>query len=132
VTIRLLLAAGLLGCASTVTAHHSITAIYDRNARTSLTGIVSEFRLVNPHAFLTMEVERDGRAEAWKLELDNRSELASIGMTSDTLKPGDRIVASGTRAFDGSRSIYAYRIDRAADGFWYEQVGSTPRIGRNR
>ena len=79
-----------------------------------------------------MEVERDGRAEAWKLELDNRSELASIGMTSDTLKPGDRIVASGTRAFDGSRSIYAYRIDRAADGFWYEQVGSTPRIGRTR
>jgi hypothetical protein len=130
--MRLLLTAGLLGFASTVAAHHSIAAVYDRNARTSLTGVVSEFRLVNPHAFLMMDVERDGRAESWKLELDNRSELASIGVTPDTLKPGDRIVASGTRAFDGSRSIYAYRIDRAADGFWYEQVGSSPRVGRSR
>jgi hypothetical protein len=130
--MRLLLTAGLLAYASTVAAHHSIAAVYDRNARTSLTGVVSEFRLVNPHAFLMMDVERDGRAETWKLELDNRSELASIGVTPDTIRPGDRIVASGTRAFDGSRSIYAYRIDRAADGFWYEQVGSSPRIGRNR
>jgi hypothetical protein len=131
VTGRLLLAAGILASATGAAAHHSIAAVYDRNASITLEGVVSEFRLVNPHAFLTMAVERDGRAEAWKLELDNRAELADIGVRSDTLKPGDRIVATGSRARDGSRSIYALRLDRGADGFWYEQVGSSPRIGRN-
>ena len=129
---RFVLAAALLAWTGPVTAHHSIAAIYDRNARTTLTGVVAEFRLVNPHAFLTLQVERDGRREEWKLELDNRFELANIGVTPDTLKPGDRIVASGSRAHDGSRSIYALRIVRAADGFWYEQIGSSPRIGRTR
>ena len=130
--LRLLLTAGILAATGVVSAHHSIAAVYDRSASVTLTGVVSEFRLVNPHAFLTMAVDRDGRSDVWKLELDNRSELADIGMTSDTLKRGDRIIATGSRARDGSRSIYALRIDRAADGFWYEQVGSSPRVGRNR
>jgi hypothetical protein len=126
------LLAGVLAGAVSADAHHSLGAIYDRSAPLTLTGVVSEFHLVNPHAFLTMQIEREGRMEIWKLELDNRSELASIGIKSDTLRQGDRIVARGSRAHDGSRSIYALRIDRAADGFWYEQVGSTPRTGRNR
>ena len=130
--MRLLLTAGILAATGVVSAHHSIAAVYDRNASVTLKGVVAEFRLVNPHAFLTMTVDRDGRSYVWKLELDNRSELADIGVRSDTLKPGDRLVATGSRARDGSRSIYALRIDRAADGFWYEQVGSSPRIGRNR
>ena len=130
--MRLLLTAGILAATGVISAHHSIAAVYDRDASVTLTGVVAEFRLVNPHAFLTMTVDRDGRNEVWKLELDNRSELADIGVRSDTLKPGDRLVATGSRARDGSRSIYALRIDRAADGFWYEQVGSSPRIGRNR
>jgi hypothetical protein len=130
--MRMLLTAGILAATGVVSAHHSIAAVYDRNVSITLTGVVSEFRLVNPHAFLTMAVDREGRAEVWKLELDNRSELADIGITADTLKRGDRLVASGSRARDGSHTVYALRIDRAADGFWYEQVGSSPRIGRNR
>jgi hypothetical protein len=130
--MRLLLPAGILAVTGVVSAHHSIAAVYDRGTRVTLAGVVTEFRLVNPHAFLTMTVDRDGRNDVWKLELDNRSELADIGITPDTLKHGDRIVATGSRARDGSRSIYALRIDRAADGFWYEQVGSSPRTGRAR
>ena len=115
-----------------LSAHHSIAAVYDRSASVTLDGVVAEFHLVNPHAFITMRVERNGRAETWKLELDNRYELVDAGVTAETLKPGDRIVASGSKARDGSRSIYALRIDRRADGFWYEQVGSSPRVGRTR
>jgi Family of unknown function (DUF6152) len=124
-TVVLLPAAG-------VAAHHSIAGVYDRNSPVTLRGTVSEFRLVNPHAFMTMHAEGDGAADFWKLELDNRSELADIGVTPLTFKPGDRIVATGSRARDGSRGIYALRIDRPADGFWYEQVGSSPRVGRIR
>jgi hypothetical protein len=116
----------------TARAHHSIAGVYDSKSPVTLEGAVSEFHLVNPHAYLTMSVIRDGRPETWKLELDNRYELVDVGVKADTLKPGDLIVARGSRARDGSRSVYALRIDRHADGFWYEQVGSSPKIGRTR
>jgi hypothetical protein len=129
----LLVSALLVPAAGAVAvAHHSIAAIYDRNSPITLDGIVSEFRLVNPHAFLTMQVTRNSQKEVWKLELDNRWELADIGIKSDTLKPGDRVIAKGSGARDGSHTMYALRIDRPADGFWYEQVGSSPRVGRQR
>jgi len=124
--------AWLTVAAATTHAHHSIAGVYDSKSPLTLEGVVSEFHLVNPHAFLTIAVTREGRAETWKLELDNRYELVDVGVKADTLKPGDLIVARGSRARDGSRSIYALRIDRPADGFWYEQVGSSPKVGRAR
>ena len=60
--------------------------------------------------------------------MDNRSELAAIGVTAATFKPGDRVVVSGSLARRNRESLYLLRLDRPADGFWYEQVGSTPRI----
>jgi hypothetical protein len=132
VKTRTLTALVWLAIAAAADAHHSIAGVYDSRNPVTLQGAVSEFHLVNPHAYLTMAVTRDGRAETWKLELDNRYELVDVGVNADTLKPGDLIVARGSRARDGSRSIYALRIDRPADGFWYEQVGSSPKIGRSR
>jgi len=128
----LVLTLAALAMTTTAIAHHSISGVYDSRAPITLDGAVLEFHLVNPHAFLTMTVDRDGRQETWKLELDNRFELVDVGVKPDTLKPGDRIVARGSKARDGSRGIYAVRIDRQADGFFYEQVGSSPRIGRSR
>jgi hypothetical protein len=64
--------------------------------------------------------------------LDNRWELVAIGMTEETLKPGDRLVLSGSVGRNQPRSLYVMRLDRPADGFWYEQVGMSPRIGFNR
>ena len=126
----MLLALAVLGMATVAFAHHSIAGVYDSKAPVTLDGVVTEFHLVNPHAFLIMTIDLSGRPETWKLELDNRYELVDVGVTADTLKPGDRIVARGSRARDGSRAIYALRIDRRSDGFWYEQVGSSPKVGR--
>ena len=128
----LLTAAVVLTCARGATAHHSIAGVYDRNAPVTLEATVAEFHLVNPHAYLIVTVERGDRAGTWKLELDNRYELVDAGVKADTIRPGDRIVATGSRARDGSRSIYALRIDRRSDGFWYEQVGNSPKVGRSR
>jgi hypothetical protein len=112
--------------------HHSIAGIYDRDAPVTLDAVVAEFRFVNPHPFIVVDVTNGGRRESWKVELDNRSELSAVGMNADSLKTGDRIIISGSRARDGSRGLYALRFDRKTDGFWYEQVGSSPRVGRGR
>jgi len=135
VTLRgaALVAGMLLAAGAPAAAHHSIAGVYDRNQPVKLEGAISEFHLVNPHAYLTITVNAaGGRAETWKLEMDNRYELVDVGVKPETFTPGDRIVVSGSRARDGSRSLYLLRLDRPADGFWYEQVGSSPRIGRTR
>ena len=60
--------------------------------------------------------------------MDNRFELADIGMTSATLKPGDRVVVTGSLGRTEPRTLYIRQLDRPADGFRYEQVGSRPRV----
>ena len=123
----------IVAATTTLAAHHSIAGIYDSAQTVTIEGVVTEFRFVNPHPYVVISAT-DGsrRGESWKLELDNRFELVDIGMKADTLKPGDRVVAKGSPAHDGSRAMYTRRLDRSADGFWYEQVGSSPHIGRSR
>ena len=110
-------------------AHHSIANFYDSSRKATIEGIVAQFQLVNPHPFLFIDV-KDGAGEAqrWRLEMDNRSELVAIGVTANTIKPGDRVVVSGSLARTEGQRMYLLRLDRPVDGFWYEQVGQSPRI----
>jgi hypothetical protein len=108
-------------------AHHSIAAVYDGTRQQRLEGVVAEFLFVNPHPFVVVTVG-DGAGESWRLEMDNRFELQGIGMTSETLKPGDRVVVKGSLGRTEPRTLYVRQLDRPADGFRYEQVGSRPRV----
>jgi hypothetical protein len=110
-------------------AHHAISTFYDMSRRLTIEAIVRELHFVNPHPFVLVDVKSsDGAAEPWRLEMDNRRELVEIGFTNQTLKPGDAIVVAGSPARHEARSLYVRRLDRPSDGFWYEQVGATPRI----
>jgi hypothetical protein len=110
-------------------AHHSISSVYDSSRQANIEGIVAQFQLINPHPFLLIDVtDRAGNAQRWRLEMDNRSELVAIGVTANTLKPGDRVVVKGSLARTQPQALYLLRLDRPADGFWYEQVGNSPRI----
>ena len=114
-------------------AHHAISAVYDSRRPVTLEGLVTEFHLVNPHPYLILDVTTDtGVREEWRGELDNRHELVEVGVTASTIKPGDRVVVKGSANRTQPRSLYVLRLDRAADGFWYEQAGQSPRIGRPR
>ena len=129
---RLILSlAAALAIGSTASqAHHSISGIYDSSRRVTLEGVVSKFQLVNPHPFLFIDVpDESGKTRSWQLEMDNRLELAAIGVVATTFKPGDRVRVHGSLARFGDRSLYLLRLDRPGDGFWYEQVGATPRVG---
>ena len=114
---------------SRVEAHHSITGAYDLSREMTIEGSVTKFEFVNPHPVLTIDVvNATGTPEPWRLEMDNRSELAGIGITTQTFNPGDRVVVAGSPARSQSRSIYLLKLDRPADGFGYEQIGGSPRI----
>lgn len=114
-------------------AHHSIDAVYDSNRPVTIEGLVTEFQFINPHPLMTVAVtDAHGTEVPWRLEMDNRSELASVGVTSRTLQPGDRVVVKGSHARNEANRLYIRRLDRPADGFWYEQVGGSPKIGTSR
>ena len=98
-------------------------------ARSTIDGTVSQFQLINPHPILIVDVrDSAGTVQQWRGEMDNRSELVAIGVTANTFTPGDRVVVKGSLARTQSQSLYILRLDRPMDGFWYEQVGSSPRI----
>ena len=111
-----------------VEAHHAISAVYDESQQVRVEGVVTQFQFINPHPLVVLDVQGDGKPEQWRLEMDTHRELADIGFTSETLKPGDRLVITGSRARRQAQSLYIRRLDRPSDGFSYEQVGSSPRI----
>ena len=93
------LAAAIVASGLTADAHHSISSIYDSSRKVTIDGSVTQFQLINPHPFLFIEVkDAHGTTQQWQLEMDNRSELAAIGVNATTFKPGDRIVVSGSLA----------------------------------
>jgi len=118
---------------ATVHAHHAISAIYDNSKPITIKGTVTEFQFVNPHPMLLIDVvDERGTSQPWQLEMDNRFELVEVGMTADSFKRGDRVVVTGGPSRTRSNGVYALRIDRASDGFRYEQIGTSPRITRVR
>lgn len=117
---------------ATPSAHHYLYSTYDAEKRLSIEGTVATFRFVPAHPILEIDVTRDGRAERWRLEMDNHFELVAIGIKADTLKAGDRVTAQGSAAKDGSRALYLRSLERPSDGFLYEQVGSSPRVRMRR
>jgi hypothetical protein len=125
--VRLLTLTLVVAMAAQAAAHHSIAGMYDSSQTTTLEGVVAQFQFVNPHPFLVVNVQRGSGSEQWQMEMDNRRELSGIGITDATLRPGDRVVVFGSPARRETRKLYIRRLERPADGFRYEQIGSSPR-----
>jgi hypothetical protein len=107
-------------------AHHSIAGVYDSQRPVTIDGVVVQFQFVRPHPFLDL---RDTRtSQTWRLEMDNRGELSDIGFTAETLRPGDRLVVTGSPGRREANKMYIERLERPADGFGYEQYNSRPRL----
>lgn len=112
-----------------IAAHHSLSE-YDAARQLTLTVVVREFHFVNPHPYLIADARVGSLASMWRLELDNRFELVQIGMTAKTFMPGEQLLVSGRPGRDEKPILYVRELDRPADGFRYEQQGSSPRIVR--
>jgi hypothetical protein len=129
--LRITAVLAVLSCAHTQTAvaHHSLSSVYDSSRAVTVDGVVSAFHFVNPHPYVEIDVsESTGTTARWRVELDNRHELAAVGMSATTLQPGDRVMVVGSAARDGSKGLYARSLKRRSDGFLYEQVGTSPRV----
>lgn len=102
----ILLASACLGMTGVAVAHHNAASHYILDQKITVHGVVTEFRLINPHARIYFEVSTDdGEAEQWLAEGNASSVLRRRGWTDEQLKPGDRITITGSPARDGGNKI---------------------------
>jgi hypothetical protein len=67
-----------------------------------LEGVVKEVHLVVPHSWVYLEVKGDKEPQIWALEATGRTGLQRVGVTAETVKPGDNIKVRCHRLKDGS------------------------------
>ena len=72
-------------------AHHS-TAAFDTGHVVKITGTVTQFRWINPHASFKVDGGKSGDAAGlWTVEMTAPNVLINQGWTRDALKVGDKI-----------------------------------------
>ncbi len=87
-------------------AHHSPAAQFVLSERVTITGVVAEYRFVNPHALIFIDaVGPDGSVERWMAEGGDTSALSHLGWTGSEINPGDEITIVGNPSRDGSRTL---------------------------
>jgi hypothetical protein len=99
------IAVGLIAAlgAARVSAHHSFAAEFDANSPIEITGTVTKIEWMNPHTFFYIDVRNEaGEYENWALEMGSPNGLMRRGWTRNTLKLGDVVTVTGSRAKDGS------------------------------
>lgn len=98
-----LAAAVAAALAAPAVAHHSF-AIFDQSKVLYLAGTVKQYELVNPHAWVHLEIAgKDGRAATWSFEAGSVAQLASLGWTKDSFRVGDKVEIGFRPMRDGSR-----------------------------
>ena len=123
-----LLLFGALLCGRQVSAHHSFAATYLETKQLSIEGELLQFVFRNPHTLLqVMAPDSNRQLQRWTVEWEARGQLDHQGVTSMTLKPGDRIVITGNPGKnDADHWLRAQSIVRPKDG-WKWTIGASMR-----
>jgi hypothetical protein len=110
-----------------ISSHHAFSPVYDAKRTITVDGVVTQFRFVNPHAMMLMEVkDKTGKVETWNVEFAGRLNLEEAGWNAQTLKPGERVKVTGNPAWESSQRMAFVKLLRA-DGTTLEP-GRTQRL----
>ena len=91
--LKKLLPAALIACAVAVPAlaHHSF-AMFDQTKVVNLRGTIKEYRWVNPHVSLFIEVnEGPVKHGVWAVELTSPGNLTRLGWSRKSINVGDKV-----------------------------------------
>lgn len=104
----------LFSCSALANAHHAFAPVYDASKTVTVAGVVTTFRLINPHAQMLVDVRDEaGAVTSWEVEFDGRLNLTNGGWTDDTIKVGERITVTGNPTHTGSLRLFFMSLQRA-------------------
>jgi hypothetical protein len=112
------LALGLVwAAAAPLFAHHSFSAEYG-NEPANLKGAVTKIEWQNPHVFFYIDVrdEETGKVTNWALEMGAPSVIQRNGWKRTTMKIGDLVIVTGTKAKNGKPLANARSVVMASTG----------------
>ena len=91
-------------------AHHG-TAAYGETTVT-VSGIVTEFKFVNPHVLVLWDVkDESGAVQHWSGERSGPNSMArERGWNRNTIKPGDQVTITGRPAINRSHTMAISKI----------------------
>jgi Family of unknown function (DUF6152) len=109
--VSLTLIFSILLISGPLVAHHG-EANYDTTKVVSVKGTVTDFRFINPHVQIYLEVKNDrGEIEKWAGEARSPAMLGRYGgWDKNTIKIGDVITASGHRTNNGTNFLRLMKI----------------------
>ena len=94
-----------------VLAHHAVSAEFDRNKPISFNGTVKKVEWMNPHIYTHIEAkDASGKTVVYEVEGGAPNALFRNGWRADTLKAGETVSVTGTRA----KSENSMRVGNAA------------------
>jgi len=100
--------AGALAASAPAFAHHAFAAEFDAEKPLEIKGVVTKFKLVNPHSWLYLDVKgADGAVTNWGVEFGAPNALAQRGLSKADVKPGDEITIKGYRSKNGGPFGYS-------------------------
>jgi len=103
---------GLLVAVQSVPAHHS-NAVFDHEHLTVITGTVTKFAFINPHAQIYLNVEDEkGKVVEWTVTGTTPSQMRRLGWTGNMFKAGEQLTITGMAYRDGRPIMINLKIVR--------------------
>jgi Family of unknown function (DUF6152) len=114
-----------------ISAHHTITAIYDTNKVVTLKGVVTEVNWQNPHVILHLDVKNgDGATTSWAIETRATNIVKRCGLNQDFVKAGETVSTDVLVAKDGARKAWLETITLPGGGTTRLSAASQPPVGK--
>jgi hypothetical protein len=101
---------GLLFASTAVFAHHGLAQQFDTKKTITLIGAVSKIDWSNPHVRLYIDVQDNGSAVAWEVDMGSPNLQLMNGWKIDTYRRGDRVRVEIYPARDGSKLGYGKKV----------------------
>jgi hypothetical protein len=134
ITLLVFASAVVLASGARLAGHHAFGAEFDPNAPIRLQGKVVKLEWVNPHAWIHIEVDKDGQKEVWMVEGGTPNTLLRRGLTRESLTIGTELIVDGYQTKDHSLKRANGRDVTFTDGrkmFMGSSGTGAPRDGRD-
>src|SRR5262245_32847049 len=99
----LVLSVGVLLAAATAYAHHSFAKTYAEEKQVSVEDDVVSYEYRNPHTWVYFNVkDQTGVSRRYGAEWSNPRRLGQQGVLATTIRPGDRVIVTGSPSRNSS------------------------------